>query len=96
MTQLSTFAEGILTAGSELSGSISGAVWRGVIALAEAVLTVTVGTVATTAGALVAVFWSGKAGESQSEIDKTLGRDRATMFGVHASIMAAGKVNIQP
>ncbi|WP_415837923.1 S-type pyocin domain-containing protein, partial [Serratia silvae] len=95
MTQLSTFAEGILTAGSELSGYISGAVWRGAVALAEAVPTVTVGTV-TTVGALVAVFWSGKVGESQSEIDKTLGRDRATMLGVHASLMAAGKVNIQP
>ncbi|WP_152562931.1 colicin-like bacteriocin tRNase domain-containing protein, partial [Serratia sp. Ag1] len=66
MTQLSTFAEGILTAGRTLSGSISGAISRGAVALAEAAPTVTAGTAATTIGALVVGFWPGEAGESCS------------------------------
>lgn len=85
MIQLSTAAEGVLTTPSDLAGSIAGAVWRGTTALADIATT---GTAGATVGALAVGFWP--------RIDKTLGRDKATMFAVQASLMAAGKVGITP
>lgn len=93
MVQLSTWINSVMTSASELAGWVSGGVWRGAVEVSR-VTTLT--AVAPAVGAFVVGFWPGKAGESQSDIDKLLGRDLTQMFTVPASLVAAGKTPIQP
>ncbi|MEN4239616.1 S-type pyocin domain-containing protein [Serratia marcescens] len=93
MVQLSTWINSVMTSASELAGWVSGGVWRGAVEVSRVA---TLSAVAPAVGAFVVGFWPGKAGESQSDIDKLLGRDLTQMFTVPASLVAAGKTQIQP
>ncbi|MEG9604980.1 S-type pyocin domain-containing protein [Serratia nematodiphila] len=93
MVQLSTWGNSVMTTASELAGWVSSAVWRGAVEVSRVA---TLSAVAPAVGAFVVGFWPGKAGESQSDIDKLLGRDLTQMFTVPASLVAAGKTQIQP
>lgn len=89
MVQLSTVANSVMVAASELAGWASSAVWRGAVEVSRIA---TVSTIGPTVGAFVVGFWPGKAGEGS---DRVPGRD-IEMFAAQAQLFAAGKVSITP
>ncbi|CAI1809374.1 Colicin-D [Serratia entomophila] len=89
MVQLSTWVNSVMTTTSELAGWVSGAVWRGTVAVSRIA---TVSAVGPAVGALVAGFWPGKAGEGS---DRVPGRD-IEMFAAQVQLFAAGKISIAP
>ena len=89
LVQLSTVANSVMVAASELAGWVSSALWRGVVEVSRIA---TVSTIGPTVGAFVVGFWPRKAGEGS---DRVFGRD-IEMFAAQAQLFAAGKVSITP